>query len=146
MSIKSVYIRTVLNSLEQDGKRILSECYNSKDFQDRTFNLASSYGYCIYVSGVPQRIGFLSPNTRSTESREWYGQDIEGRDEITKFFNSVYSPSSGIELTIAVAMPYGKVLENKGGGIKRKYKVISMAYDKLKALTGKYGATVKPIV
>ena len=36
-------------------------------------------------------------------------------------------------------MPYAEILETGGGNLKHKYKVISMSYQKLQALSAKYG-------
>ena len=40
-------------------------------------------------------------------------------------------------------MPYGEILENGGGNLKQKYRVISMSYEKLQKLAKECGGYVK---
>lgn len=131
--------------LANEGDRILRQCVEQRDYTHRTYNLYDSYGYGVYVSGKLQRYGFLGTQ-KATEPRKWYGEDVRGRDEILEYLKSEHKPSNdAIELVIAAAMPYAKVLESGGGGIKHKYKVISMSNDLLREIAPKYGGTVKAI-
>ena len=131
--------------LANEGDRILRQCVEERDYTHRTYNLYDSYGYGVYVSGKLQRYGFLGTQ-KATEPRKWYGEDVRGRDEILEYLKSEHKPSNdAIELVIAAAMPYAKVLESGGGGIKHKYKVISMSNDLLREIAPKYGGTVKAI-
>lgn len=131
--------------LADEGARILRQCVEERDYTHRTYNLYDSYGYGVYVSGKLQRYGFLGTQ-KATEPRKWYGEDVRGRDEILEYLKSEHKPSNdAIELVIAAAMPYAKVLESGGGGIKHKYKVISMSNDLLREIAPKYGGTVKAI-
>ena len=50
-----------------------------------------------------------------------------------------------IDLAVAAAMPYAKVLEAGGGGISKKYRVISMSFQKLQELAHKYNGNVSII-
>ena len=131
--------------LADEGDRILRECVEERDYTHRTYNLYDSYGYGVYVSGKLQRYGFLGTQ-KAAKPRKWYGEDVRGREEILEYLKSEHKPSSdAIELVIVAAMPYAKVLESGGGGIKHKYKVIAMSYDKLKDIAPKYGGTVKAL-
>ena len=73
------------------------------------------------------------------EPRKWYKQQIWGREQIRKFLEAEYKPSSGIEMVVAAAMPYAEVLENASSGQTRKYRVISMSYEKLKSVGQRLG-------
>lgn len=130
-----------LDSLEQEGKRILEECVNERDYEHRTRNLYDSYGYGVYMDGSLKRIGFLSASATATKPKKWYGEEIRGREEITDFLNQ-HKTGGKFALSIVAAMPYAAVLEAGGGGVKRKYKVISMSYDKLKAIAPKFSGSV----
>lgn len=129
----------------------MRECYDERGFENRSFNLYDSYGYAVYVDGSVRAQGFLSQSAAS-EGKKWYGNTVEGSSAISEFFNVKYKSSGGIELVIAAAMPYAQVLENGGASngrftYKHKYKVISMAYDKLKELQGRYpGSTITNII
>lgn len=143
--IHDIAIKVILDSLEKDAKRILNECVNERTYEHQTYNLYDSYGYGIYYKGRLIRSGFLSPAPTATENKKWYGKSIQGRDAIKEFLSSGYSASGMIDLAIAAAMPYARVLEEGGGGIKKKYKVISMSFGKLNEIKGKYMAKVKII-
>ena len=127
----------ILRKLESEGNRILQECEQERTYRHQTHNLYDSYGYGIYVFGKLNKVGYLSPSATATEDREWHGQDISGREQINHFLNSEYKPTKGIDMVVVAAMPYAEVLENASSGQKHKYRVISMAHDKLKALQGK---------
>lgn len=142
-TLKDKALAQILQRLEQEGNRILQECESERDYTHRTNNLYDSYGYGIYVFGKMTKAGYLSSSKTATESRKWYGQDVSGREQITKFLNSEYKPTKGIDMVVVAAMPYATVLENASSGQKHKYRVISMSYDKLKQLQGEIkGASV----
>lgn len=148
MSFKDEAYKAIVSSLKEDGERILEECYNARDFQNRSYNLRDSYGYCVFVDGKPHTMGFLE-GKMAKNGKKWYNEVIEGREAISDFFSNEYkSPSGSIELVVAAAMPYAQVLENGGASdgrfsYRQSYKVISMSYDKLKAILSKYpGANV----
>lgn len=140
-------IQQMLDILEAEGQRILQECEAEHTYTHRTKNLYDSYGYGVYYKGKLKRKGFLSATATATESKKWYGKNVKGRDEIEKFFKGGFTPvGNAFELVIAAAMPYGIVLENASSGQKKKYQVISMAYDKLAALSGEFsGSTVRAL-
>lgn len=144
-TLKQQATEQIVARLADEGARILRQCVEQRDYTHRSYNLYDSYGYGVYVSGKLQRYGFLGTQ-KATEPRKWYGENVSGREEILEYLKSEHKPSSdAIELVIAAAMPYAKVLESGGGGIKRKYKVISMSYDMLKGIASKYNGTVKAL-
>lgn len=145
-SLKQQATEQIVAQLANEGDRILRQCVEQRDYIHRSYNLYDSYGYGVYISGKLQRYGFLQNSPQATEPRKWYGENVRGREEILEFLKSEHKPSNdAIELVIAAAMPYAKVLESGGGGIKHKYKVISMSYDMLKDIAPKYGGTVKAL-
>ena len=143
--LKQQATELIVARLANEGARILRQCVEQRDYTHRTYNLYDSYGYGVYVNGRLMRRGFLQSSPQATDPRKWYGENVRGRDEILEFLTSGYKPSKNIELVIAAAMPYAKVLESGGGGIKRKYKVISMSNDLLRDIAAKYNGTVKAI-
>lgn len=144
-TLKQQATELIVARLANDGARILRQCVEQRDYTHRTYNLYDSYGYGVYVNGRLMRRGFLQSSPQATDPRKWYGENVRGRDEILEFLTSGYKPSKNIELVIAAAMPYAKVLESGGGGIKHKYKVISMSNDLLRDIAAKYNGTVKAI-
>lgn len=133
--------------LANEGDKVLRQCVEGRDYKHRTYNLYDSYGYGVYLRGELRRFGFLQKSPNASDARVWYGEEVRGREEILDFLKSSYKPQpTGAELVVAAAMPYAKVLEEGKGGIRRKYKVISMSFDQLKEIAPKYGGTVKAIM
>ena len=128
------YIDSMVAFLHKEGERILDECEDEREYNHDTMNLYDSYGYGIYVRGRLVKSGYLSSSPMADEPRKWYKQQIWGREQIRNFLEAEYKPSSSIEMVVAAAMPYAEVLENA-----RKYRVISMSYEKLKSVGQRLG-------
>ena len=143
-TLKQQATEQLISQLANEGDRILRQCVEQRDYIHRTYNLYDSYGYGVYVKGRLMRRGFLQRSPQASDPREWYGENVRGREEILEFLTSGYKPSQNIELVIAAAMPYASVLES-GKGLRHKYKVISMSYDMLRDIAQKYNGTVKTI-
>lgn len=138
--------KQIIDNLAKDGRMIITACYNERNFTNRTFNLHDSYGCCVYYKGSPiSGTKSYAGSLQASESKKWYGQNIQGRSEIDEFLDSYRANPSTISLVVAVAMPYAQVLEN-GRGLSRKYRVISMGYDKMQSILSKYkNATLRTI-
>ena len=143
-TLKQQATEQLISQLANEGDRILRQCVEQRDYIHRTYNLYDSYGYGVYVKGRLMRRGFLQRSPQASDPREWYGENVRGREEILEFLTSGYKPSQNIELVIAAAMPYASVLES-GKGLRHKYKVISMSNDMLRDIAQKYNGTVKTI-
>lgn len=135
MAVTGVIIARVLDQLEKEGQRILRECEQERTYTHQTQNLYDSYGFGIYVNGRLVRKGFLTPNPVATERKRWYKEMLEGRKEINNFLDGYKADNKGIQMIVVAAMPYAEVLENPSSGQTRKYRVISMSYDKLKEMS-----------
>lgn len=129
-------IEQLVRKLELEGNRILRECEAERDYTHRTNNLYDSYGYGIYVGGNLEKWRFLSSYAKALVPRDIDGEEVWGRQEIKNFLYEYYKPTKGIDMVVVAAMPYADDLE-AGVGVKHTYKVISMSYEKLKALQGK---------
>lgn len=138
-------IKLILKEVEKEAKRILQECVDERDYKHDTLNLYDSYGYGIYLQGKLHSKGFLSADSQAEKGKKWYGETLYGRDEITKYLETEYQPVGFIDVAIAAAMPYAKVLEAGGGGVKKKYKVISMSFEKLDKIASAYNGVVVTI-
>lgn len=125
--IKDMYVNALIEQLAKEGERIMRECLQEKDYTHQTYNLHDSYGYAVYYQGSIKRSG--KPSPQALEPKKFGSESITGERAITDYLNS-YKPSNGIELVIVAAMPYAIRLEH-GQGLKRKYKVVAMSYDKL---------------
>ena len=128
----------LVEQLAVEGDRILKECEQEADYTHRTYNLYDSYGYGIYVDGKLKRSGFLTNTATATEGNRWYKDTVKGRERLEEFLSDEYKATKGIDMVVVAAMPYAHALENQSSGQKRKYRVISMSFDKLKALSEKF--------
>lgn len=165
---KEAYIRQLVAQLANDGERIIKTAYNTRGFNNRTYNLHDSYASAVYVNGVLRHntIRYIGPekaklNTshelgdyagdrtrpvyRGTGGDKRYltGDTIVayGRDEAIRFLNDYKPIGSGIQLVVIAAMFYAGIVESKG------YQVLSQSYTELMALAKKYGdgATVRQL-
>lgn len=128
---KDSFVNALIERLAEEGERVMRECLQEKDYTHQTYNLHDSYGYAVYYQGSIKKKGMASP--QASEAKEWHGEKVSGRSAITDFLNS-YKPTKVIELIVVAAMPYATDLEH-GIGLRRKYKVIAMSYDKLQTVS-----------
>lgn len=139
------YIQFIIVELEKDAKRILQECVDERTYTHRTMNLYDSYGYGIYLKGTLVKTGFLSASPSAKSGKRIKGTIVKGRDEIIQYLNHDYAPREFIDLAVVATMPYARTLEEGSGGLKNKYRVISMSLAKLQSIASKYGANVHAI-
>nr|DAH57720.1 MAG TPA: hypothetical protein [Caudoviricetes sp.] len=138
-------LKLITKELDKDAKNVLNECIQEITYTHQTHNLYDSYGYGIYIEGKLEKIGYLSSSPKATKGKNWYGEEIKGREEINDYLKNDYSPSGVIDLAVVATMPYAKILEDGGGNLKQSYRVISMSFQKLQDLSNKYNGTVKVI-
>ena len=117
--------------LSQEGERIVNEQLAKKQYTHRTFNLHDSYGWGVYVNGKLAAKGF--PAQKATKGKKWNGNEYKGRETITGFLENKYKPHDGIDLVVAVAMPYGVEVEEI-----YKYEVVATARAEVRQLESKY--------
>lgn len=129
------YLTGLIDYMEAEAERIIQECVDEREYTHRTMNLKDSYGYGIYLKNRLVRMGFLTKAKEAETPKSEFGGF--GRDVVTEFLKSKYKPNPGIDMVIVAAMPYAYDLENATGGVRHKYRVISMSYDKLKNLSAK---------
>lgn len=142
-SLRNAAQQRLTNDLIMEGERIMKRAYESRDFKDRTYNLHDSYGSAVYHNGllVKDSIRTLSP--MATKPKKWYGELMYGHDEVVDYLMRYKPRSSGFQLVVVAQMPYGEILEEGRGNLKRKYKVISGINSEMsqaaRDFMGKYG-------
>lgn len=116
----------IVLSLLKEGKRIIQEAYDKRDWNNRTYNLYNSYVAAVIHNGQvlgweylgpehapdPKYAGFKSPTVRPYKS----GDIQSGREEAINFVLSYASQhrSKKISLIVGAAMFYAGILESKG--------------------------------
>ena len=124
-------ISELVRSLSQEGQKIVDSQLKNKGYTHRTHNLHDSYGWGVYVDKKLVASGF--PAIKAEKGKKWYGETIKGREAITDFLQNKYKAHDGIDLVVAVAMPYGEIVESK-----YKYEVIATARNDVRQLASKF--------
>lgn len=135
--LRDTYTKRLIDFLGKEGERLINECLNEITYNHDTLNLADSYGYGVYLRGKLVRNGYALKAARATEPRVLFGHEVWGRKRIEEFLYNEYKARGYVDLVLAAAMPYGYDLEHPRSGRKKKYRVISMSYWKLKDLSSK---------
>ena len=124
-------ISELVRFLSGEGQKIVDSQLQNKGYTHRTHNLHDSYGWGVYVDKKLVASGF--PTVKAEKGRKGYGETIKGREAITDFLQNKYKAHDGIDLVVAVAMPYGEIVEDK-----YKYEVIATARNDVKQLASKF--------
>ena len=133
-----------VDMLATEGGNLITQAVNSRDYTHRTLNLHDSYGSAVYMDGALVERSIRTLPAQATKAKKYKGSEIRGAEEIIKYFRS-YKPKSEMELVVAAAMPYGVVLEKGGGGLRRKYKVISGINTEVGNLAARLNAKVNKL-
>lgn len=128
---KNNRIQDLIKLLSNEGQKIVDSQLQNKGYTHRSHNLHDSYGWGVYLNGSLVASGF--PATQATKGKKWYGETVKGREAITDFLKNKYKPHDGIDLVVAVAMPYGEIVEEK-----YKYEVVATARNEVKQLASKF--------
>lgn len=145
----------IINSLAEEGGRIIKEAYESRGFKNRTGNLHDSYVSAVFVKGRLQKdtiryVGAEMSSTYREYANSTVGGDVEatkGREEADKFlakYQFAKERQGGIVLVIAAAMFYSTIVERRG------YQVLSQVQWELDRIASrgynvtKYNTHIKP--
>jgi hypothetical protein len=122
----------VVDSLLKEGQRIIREAYESKNWNNRTYNLYNSYVAAVIADGKVVKSIYLGPEKNpSGEDEEYTGykrwhtsveqrlgaNDAQrGREEADLFVESYAKQhkSKKITLVVGAAMFYAGILESNG--------------------------------
>lgn len=124
-------VQDLIKLLSSEGQKIIDSQLQNKGYAHRSHNLHDSYGWGVYLNKSLVASGF--PASQATEGKKWYGETVKGREAIIDFLQNKYKPHDGIDLVVAVAMPYGAIVEEK-----YKYEVIATARNDVKRLASRF--------
>ena len=128
------------NRLIVYAQQELDEIVLSREFDDRTRNLADSYIWCVYYNG--KRKGFGTYGRKQAHKQSMlheYSPDIsepvDGR-KLAMEFAKAYKPeeTKGWEIVFAACAPYGAYLEAgfTFHGKRYQFDVMAQRYDHIK--------------
>lgn len=132
-----------IKELTYYGERIIKEAYETKTFENQTFNLHDSFGSAVYEDGVyiPRTLRRLSP--QATETKKLRGRQVKGHNEVERYLKNYRPRQKGLTLVVVAAMPYGDILEAGKEPLRHKYRVISgarwMMNSLAQSLSSKWG-------
>lgn len=128
------------NRLIEYAQRELDEIVLSREFDDRTRNLADSYLWCVYFKGKRKGFGtYGRKRAREKSLLHEYSPDIsvpvDGR-KLAREFAAAYSPeeTKGWEIVFAACAPYSAYLEAgfTFHGKRYQFDVMVQRYDHIK--------------
>lgn len=82
-------LKLITKELDKDAKNVLRECIQEITYTHRTYNLYDSYGYGIYVEGKLEKIGYSSFSPKASKGKNWYGEEIKGREAINEYLKTI---------------------------------------------------------
>lgn len=137
---KKERISELVKFLSREGQKIVDNELSKVTYTYRTLNLRDSYGWGVYVDGKLVNKGYTatSPGIKKKWKVNGVEEDITGYEAIVEFIEQKYKPHPGIDLVVAVAMPYGEILQDGGGNVKKKYEVINLSRNALKDLASRF--------
>jgi hypothetical protein len=117
----------IINSLAEEGQRLINLAYERKGFQDRTGNLRDSYVSAVFYNGhlMPNTICYLPVDEKDLSKSAVEFDDLAtgdreygtGREEALRFLHKwgfSKGRPGGIQLVIAAAMFYSGIVESHG--------------------------------
>lgn len=137
-NVYNYFMGQLIDKLTADGEKLVKRAYETRTFQNRTYNLHDSYGSAVYVNGKLVKSSIRYAGSKQAKDGKVFGDElIEGRFEIDAFFNWFKPGTKGVDLVVIATMPYANILE-KGAGLRRKYLVISGARDLMNTVAYSY--------
>ena len=122
------------------AKEEIVRIVETKEFKNRTFNLADSYLWCVFFNGQRKGFGVYGrKQARKTSLLHEYSPDIsepvDGR-KLAMEFAKAYKPeeTKGWEIVFAACAPYGAYLEAgfTFHGKRYQFDVMAQRYDHIK--------------
>lgn len=125
----------ILHYLEEYANEELAQMIATKEFTNRTHNLADSYVWAVYHNGNVHGSGIA---VQQADKDAWYhGRRVSGRAEAEDFLSSYKPKEDGIVVVWAACAPYGKYLDPKiGSSPTNRFYVITQEYDEVKQTLG----------
>lgn len=134
------YAEEQTNRLIMYAQKELDRIVLSREFNDRTHNLADSYVWCVYYQGKRKGTGTYGNKQARTQSllHEYSPEmrvPVNGRKIANEFAKS-YKPqeTKGWEIVFAACAPYGAYLEAgfTFHGKRYQFDVMAQRYDEIK--------------
>lgn len=133
-NLKENFERSLIKELADYGEMIIKEAYNTKTFDDQTFNLHDSYGSAVYKDGVYEKGTLRTLEPQATKTKKVDGRHVKGKNVVSRYLRDYRPRQKGFTLVVVAAMPYGDILEAGKEPLKHKYRVVSGARWMMRSL------------
>lgn len=137
------YIESLIDSLFDDGMKIIRAAKATKEASNDTYNMEDAFGCAVYYKGRVVRRGYANSNPKSEVIHKgWAKKGIEantGRGYLDEFFDGYKSNNKGLYLVCVNAVYYAPILEDgRQPNAKIKYRIISQTDYMFDSLKSKY--------
>lgn len=146
--LERLYVDRMVDYLSRRAAEIIERAMQSKTTAIETGNQIDAYGYAIWYKGSLEKKGIGDPeHGRYAEGpHKGYGDIPEafGSEWADMFISEFPSkhplPKNAFCLVVFNAAFYSRILEEGGGGVKKRYQIISQVIGDLDSLGKEFNA------
>lgn len=146
--LERLYVDRMVDYLSQRAAEIIERAMQTKTTAIETGNQIDAYGYAIWYKGSLEKKGIGDPeHGRYAEGpHKGYGDIPEafGSEWADMFISEFPSkhplPKNAFCLVVFNAAFYSRILEEGGGGVKKRYQIISQVIGDLDSLGKEFNA------
>lgn len=148
--LERLYVDRMVDYLSQKAQQIIDKAEQSRNTPNKnvSFNQLDAYGYAIWYKGNLEKKGTGDPgHGRYAEGpHKGYGDIPEafGSEWADMFISEFPSkhplPKNAFCLVVFNAAFYSRILEEGGGGVKKRYQIISQVIGDLDSLGKEFNA------
>lgn len=146
--LERLYVDRMVDYLSRRAAEIIERAMQSKTTAIETGNQIDAYGYAIWYKGSLEKKGIGDPEhgRYAEDPHKGYGDIPEafGSEWADMFISEFPSkhplPKNAFCLVVFNAAFYSRILEEGGGGIKKRYQIISQVIGDLDSLGKEFNA------
>lgn len=146
--LERLYVDRMVDYLSRRAAEIIERAMQSKTTAIETGNQIDAYGYAIWYKGSLEKKGIGDPEhgRYAEDPHKGYGDIPEafGSEWADMFISEFPSkhplPKNAFCLVVFNAAFYSRILEEGGGGVKKRYQIISQVIGDLDSLGKEFNA------
>lgn len=146
--LERLYVDRMVDYLSRRAAEIIERAMQTKTTAIETGNQIDAYGYAIWYKGSLEKKGIGDPEhgRYAEDPHKGYGDIPEafGSEWADMFISEFPSkhplPKNAFCLVVFNAAFYSRILEEGGGGVKKRYQVISQVIGDLDSLGKEFNA------
>ena len=146
--LERLYVDRMVDYLSRRAAEIIERAMQTKTTAIETGNQIDAYGYAIWYKGSLEKKGIGDPEhgRYAEDPHKGYGDIPEafGSEWADMFISEFPSkhplPKNAFYLVVFNAAFYSRILEEGGGGVKKRYQIISQVIGDLDSLGKEFNA------